>query len=138
MKPWLLLQGQMKAELEEAAVPHPLHQLLPLSWAAHPCSHGVTQRQPFNPLTCGKTPFTTALAHAAAVPGGAGLLHWPALLWQGKIFSFGQWPGPPQLHTTTAGSIKPAQRSEAISRHSTGTEPRAAAQADTATSADSK
>lgn len=45
---------------------------------------------------------------------------------------------PPPLHASTVGSIKPAQRSEAISRHSTGTKPREAAQADPATSADSK
>lgn len=44
----------------------------------------------------------------------------------------------PSPHTTAAGSIKPTQRSKAISRHSTGTKPRQAVQADPATNADSK
>lgn len=44
----------------------------------------------------------------------------------------------PSPHATAAGSIKPAQNSRSISRHSTGTEPRQAVHADPATNTDSK
>lgn len=78
----------------------------------------------------GKAPFASTPAHT----GGRQPAASP---WHSRAFSSSpQCVSPP--HASTAGSTKPARHSEAISRHSPGTEPHEAAQGDPAMSTDSK
>lgn len=95
---------------------------------------GVIEQQ-LLPLACGKAPFATAKAHT----GGLQLTYLqPHHGKAGFSPSAHSMLVPIPLNANTEDSIEPTQCSEAISWHSTGTEPYEAALSDPAMSTDSK